>query len=258
MRCFPPGSEWLYAKLYTGTATADQVLRQVVRPVTETALRCGAADGWFFIRYGDPDWHLRLRLHGQPKRLQEEVWPALRAAVVPLLDNGRVWRMQLDTYEREVERYGGAEGIELAERLFQADSEAMLQMVAGHGNRSMSTLRLRTCGRRGPAWHIGGRDRVVGKSAGCDIGGNVRARWFRARFVIGGTEGIVRFCRRHRSPSFAQPRVEGASCRRATSPVVPRSDERKTHYSKAGRECPLFRQLHRRALLRPTRFRAAA
>jgi hypothetical protein len=66
VRRFPPGSEWLYAKLYTGAATADQVLRQVVRPVTEAALRCGAADGWFFIRYGDPDWHLRLRLHGRP------------------------------------------------------------------------------------------------------------------------------------------------------------------------------------------------
>ena len=27
----------------------------------------GAADRWFFIRYGDPDWHLRLRLHGEPR-----------------------------------------------------------------------------------------------------------------------------------------------------------------------------------------------
>jgi thiopeptide-type bacteriocin biosynthesis protein len=129
VRRFPPGSEWLYAKLYTGAATADQVLRQVVRPVTKTALHSGAADGWFFIRYGDPDWHLRLRLHGQPERLQDEVWPVLRAAVAPLLDNGRLWRVQLDTYEREVERYGGEEGIVLAERLFQADSEAVLQMV---------------------------------------------------------------------------------------------------------------------------------
>jgi hypothetical protein len=58
-------------------------------------------------------------------------------------------------------------------------------------------------------WQIGARDRAVGKSAGCGIGGNVRARWSRARFVIGGAEGIVRFCRRHRSPSFEQPSVEG-------------------------------------------------
>ena len=72
-RRFPPGSEWLYAKLYTGAATADRVLRDVVGPVTRSALRAGAVDGWFFIRYGDPDWHLRWRLHGDPGRLRGEV-----------------------------------------------------------------------------------------------------------------------------------------------------------------------------------------
>jgi thiopeptide-type bacteriocin biosynthesis protein len=37
--------------------------------------------------------------------------------------------MQLDTYEREVERYGGDRGIELAEQLFAADSEAVLTIL---------------------------------------------------------------------------------------------------------------------------------
>jgi thiopeptide-type bacteriocin biosynthesis protein len=128
-RSFPPGSEWLYAKLYTGPATADGVLRDVVKPVVDTVLRTGAADRWFFIRYGDPDWHLRLRFHGQPARLQAEVLGALQAAAAPLLEDGRLWRVQLDTYEREVERYGGADGIVLAEQLFQADSEAVLALA---------------------------------------------------------------------------------------------------------------------------------
>ena len=128
-RSFPPGSEWLYAKLYTGTATADGVLRDVVAPVVREVLDSGAADSWFFIRYGDPDWHLRLRFHGDPKGLHAEVLPALQAAMNPLLEDGRLWRVQLDTYEREVERYGGADGIALAERLFHADSEAALEMI---------------------------------------------------------------------------------------------------------------------------------
>jgi thiopeptide-type bacteriocin biosynthesis protein len=128
-RSFPPGSEWFYAKLYTGPATADEVLRDVVRPVVDAALNSGAADGWFFIRYGDPEWHVRLRFHGNPTRLREEVWPLLQAAVAPLVADSRVWRVQLDTYEREVERYGGPHGIELGERLFEADSEAILAIV---------------------------------------------------------------------------------------------------------------------------------
>jgi thiopeptide-type bacteriocin biosynthesis protein len=129
-RRFPPGSEWLYAKLYAGPMMVDQILHDVVKPVVEATRQAGAADRWFFIRYGDPDWHLRLRFHGRPARLQEEVLPALQAAVAPLLEDGRLWRFQLDTYEREVERYGGPEGILLAERLFHADSEAVLALAA--------------------------------------------------------------------------------------------------------------------------------
>lgn len=128
-RSFPPGSEWLYVKLYTGSATADQVLRAAVGPVVRKALRARTADRWFFIRYADPDWHLRLRLHGEPAALERRVWPSLRQALAPLLDDGRVWRVTLDTYEREVERYGGPEGIELAEHIFHADSEATLEIV---------------------------------------------------------------------------------------------------------------------------------
>jgi thiopeptide-type bacteriocin biosynthesis protein len=128
-RSFAPGSEWLYAKLYTGTATADVLLREVVRPLVAEALASGAADRWFFIRYGDPEWHLRVRLHGDPARLLSEAVPRLHELASPLLADGSLWRVQLDTYERETERYGGPEGIETAERLFHADSEAVLAIL---------------------------------------------------------------------------------------------------------------------------------
>jgi thiopeptide-type bacteriocin biosynthesis protein len=128
-RRFPLGSEWLYIKLYTGTATADYILRDLVTEITEEALRSGAVDLWFFLRYGDPEWHLRLRFHGAPERLHRETLPALYAALNPLLDDGRLWRLQVDTYEREVERYGGKEGVELAERLFHVDSEVVLEIL---------------------------------------------------------------------------------------------------------------------------------
>jgi thiopeptide-type bacteriocin biosynthesis protein len=128
-RTFPPGSEWLFAKLYTGTATADRVLRDVLAPLVREALAAGWSDGWYFIRYGDPEWHLRVRFHGDPEALTARLLPALHAGVTPLLDDGRLWKLQLDTYEREVERYGGPLGIGLVERLFQADSEAVLEIL---------------------------------------------------------------------------------------------------------------------------------
>lgn len=140
-RTFAPGSEWLYAKLYTGNATADQVLTQAIAPIVD-AWRAepdgpdghdgdGRHDGpaWFFIRYSDPHWHVRLRVRGEPAWLYGEVLPRLAEATRAMLDDGRLWKLQLDTYEREVERYGGPTGIELAERLFCADSACALDIL---------------------------------------------------------------------------------------------------------------------------------
>jgi len=127
-RRFPPGSEWLYAKLYTGTGTADRVLTDVVEPVVEAALRMDA-ERWFFVRYSDPHFHVRLRVRGDPARLAGDVLPLLHEAAEPLLDDGVLWRLQLDTYERELQRYGGDEGIELSEDLFRHDSDAVLGIV---------------------------------------------------------------------------------------------------------------------------------
>ncbi len=128
-RRFPPGSDWLYAKCYMGASVADEALREMIRPVVRAAIETDAADRWFFIRYTDPDFHLRVRLHGDRTRLQAEVVPALERAAAPLIDDGRCWRLAFDTYEREVERYGGDEGIVLAEQIFHADSEAVLEML---------------------------------------------------------------------------------------------------------------------------------
>lgn len=128
-RTFPPGSEWLYAKVYTGTATADRVLLEEVAPLVADALASGAATRWFFIRYADPNWHLRIRFQGDPRRLRDAVQPALQAAGARLLDAGLAWKVQFDTYERELERYGGSEAIELVEELFFRDSEAALALI---------------------------------------------------------------------------------------------------------------------------------
>jgi thiopeptide-type bacteriocin biosynthesis protein len=128
-RRFTPGSEWLYVKLYTGLATADRVLRDLVTPLVKDVKSKGVAGCWFFIRYSDPDFHLRLRFHGDPGRLRDRLQPLLKDALAPMVADNRIWRVQFDTYEREVERYGGAEGMVLSEQLFKADSEAVLALI---------------------------------------------------------------------------------------------------------------------------------
>lgn len=127
---FAPGSEWLYAKIYSGAAVADRVLRDVVAPVVERALASGAARGWFFVRYADPDPHVRVRWRGVPARLLAETLPDLHARLEPLRRTGLVDRAQLDTYLREMRRYGGPGAIERCEALFRHDSDAALELIA--------------------------------------------------------------------------------------------------------------------------------
>jgi thiopeptide-type bacteriocin biosynthesis protein len=128
-RVFVPGSEWLYAKLYSGTATADQVLRDMIAPLVAAQRAAGTFDRWFFIRYDDPDHHLRVRFRGVPARLSAEVLPALRTAAEPFLDSGRLVKIVVDTYEPEWDRYGGPTGLEIAERMFAVDSDACLAIL---------------------------------------------------------------------------------------------------------------------------------
>jgi thiopeptide-type bacteriocin biosynthesis protein len=146
-RRFLPGSEWLQVDLHTGLGSADRVITELVRPWVADALAGGAADRWFFLRYAEHGARLRVRVHGDPARLLGVVFPALQAGAAALVQHGVIWNVALDTYQRETERFGGPRGIEIAEHLFHADSDAVaailehLQGEAGEIARWQLTLR---------------------------------------------------------------------------------------------------------------------
>lgn len=136
-----PGGDWLFAKLYCGPRTADRLLTEVVSPLVAELESSALIDRWFFIRYGDPDWHVRLRLHGKPDQLLAEVMPRLHRAVGPHIASSAVTRFQLDIYEPEVERYGGADAIESVEQVFHVDSAAAVRMLPLFRERADRDLR---------------------------------------------------------------------------------------------------------------------
>jgi class I lanthipeptide synthase len=124
-----PGSDWLFAKLYGPRALEDDLLTGPVPDLCQQAVASGTAEDWFFIRYADPDPHLRLRFRGRPDRLIDELAPQLCSWANGLISHGLCSRLCLDTYEREVERYGGAEGMGLAESIFGADSRFVVEAL---------------------------------------------------------------------------------------------------------------------------------
>ncbi len=142
-RTFLPGSEWIFAKIYGGPAAMDQMLRERMLPLLQDLRAVGAIDGWFFIRYADPEGHVRVRFHGDPARLNQEVLPRLEQLSQELQSVGLVRNMVLDTYQRELERYGGDEGMHLSERLFEVDSDAVLGLVSLYAGDAGADVRWR-------------------------------------------------------------------------------------------------------------------
>ncbi|EDO26417.1 predicted protein [Nematostella vectensis] len=120
-RQFLPGSEWLYFKIYCGVKTSDYILTEVILPVIENFIEKGTIKKWFYLRYVDTDYHLRFRLHLTNPNEFDGVMNEINTALSSLHDNGLIAKVQLDTYNREIERYG-ADKIEATEELFFIDS----------------------------------------------------------------------------------------------------------------------------------------
>lgn len=129
-----PGSDWLYLRIHGGPNVLDRLLGDTFMPLAERQRGAGSCANWFFIRYGDPDWHLRLRFHGRPSRLTGEVLPEWQALLARLRAEGQVARVEIGTYEREVERYGGPRAMLLCEHWFDQESRriaGLLQALRG-------------------------------------------------------------------------------------------------------------------------------
>ncbi len=120
-RMRPPGSDWLFAKLYHLPTFENDLLTGPVKDFCE--------GNWFFMRYVDPDPHLRIRWTGDPRWLTGELVPRVLRWSAELVERGYCTRVALDTYDRELERYGGPTALEAAESLFAADSSAVLDLL---------------------------------------------------------------------------------------------------------------------------------
>ena len=155
---------------------SDDVVINLVRPLEQELRRHGWIERFFFIRYIEGGYHLRLRFFGQDDILQGlvrsaldnqiEVFFAERGfALAGPLDPGPsgrddpLWRprddpdfprpkpsYEYDRYEPERERYGGPDGLWLSEQHFEQSSYTALHILdlekAGGGPRQNAALLL--------------------------------------------------------------------------------------------------------------------
>jgi thiopeptide-type bacteriocin biosynthesis protein len=135
-------NEWIYYKIYTGVKTADFILMNHLKLLLERLVDNRDIDQWFFIRYSDPDFHLRLRLHLTHKSKLAHVINAVNIELKELKELELVWKLQIDTYNRELERYGFSI-IEQSESLFYFDSKMIidsLEIIENNDNPNLKWL----------------------------------------------------------------------------------------------------------------------
>ncbi|MBB5620537.1 thiopeptide-type bacteriocin biosynthesis protein [Pedobacter cryoconitis] len=137
-RTFFPGEQWLYLKLYAHDSLVDAILMNSILPVIQKYKNKNSGFKWFFIRYNDPEPHLRLRFfineNSVPDLLSE-----LNSQLKPFYRSGKIAEVLVDTYQRELERYS-VELIEEIESFFYRDSEYILSAFQSGGVRTRFKL----------------------------------------------------------------------------------------------------------------------
>ncbi len=127
-RTFVPGDEWLFFKVYCGVKTCDELLVKKILPLAHSLMREKIIVRWFFIRYSDPDYHLRVRFLLGSNEDTGYVITKTRRCLSSYLKTNEVSKVMVDTYQREIERYG-AKYIELSEQVFHAGSECVATIL---------------------------------------------------------------------------------------------------------------------------------
>lgn len=139
---------------------ADRFLTEIIAPEVAALHDAGRISNWFFIRYWENGPHLRLRLEGIDDadfaalggRLREAARAAVAGAAevagqyhasmrfdgwhadpsaLPWFEQGAVHEI---LYEPEYRRYGGTQGLAVAEAMFNLSSKFALKVVAATGD----------------------------------------------------------------------------------------------------------------------------
>lgn len=125
-----PGGEWVSLKLYAGFGQLDDLVVGELRELVRTMLP-SLADGWFYLRYADPEPHLRIRLHANDADTAGELLTRSLRWAHGVIDRGSARDVAVVSYRPEVQRYGGPELSPAIHRLFHANSEVCARLLAG-------------------------------------------------------------------------------------------------------------------------------
>lgn len=118
---FPGDNNWWYYKLYVETDDIPKIISMVF-DFCQTLKSDELIDKYFFIRYSDPNPHLRLRIHIFDNKKTAFFLNKMSSWLSSNKQDLLISASVIDVYRREYERYGGKVSYELVENFFSFDS----------------------------------------------------------------------------------------------------------------------------------------
>lgn len=128
-RKYITGEKWLFLKIYSGTKGADRILNDIIKNLVEKLLTEKLIKKWFFIRYADPDFHIRVRFYVENIKDNATIIELIKDKLAPFISNRIIHKVSYDTYNQELERYG-FDSIDNTEDLFFIDSQITLTVLS--------------------------------------------------------------------------------------------------------------------------------
>lgn len=126
----PGAGDWLYLQLYGHPDRHNAILTAHLPDLLATWTN---PPDWWFLRYQDPDPHLRLRIRLPSSDAFGDIAHRVGTWTAGLRRRGLIGRARLDTYFPEVGRFGEDDAMTAAESVFAADSSAAITQLAALG-----------------------------------------------------------------------------------------------------------------------------
>lgn len=125
-----PGSDVLFFKVYGTHEALHEALCERIAPFLNEQLAKRSLRNWFYLPFSDPHPHLRIRLFGDPSYLTS-LLGEFHEGLEDFFERRELWKLSIDTYDRETNRYGGAETLAICEEIFGLSSR---ESLAGYSN----------------------------------------------------------------------------------------------------------------------------
>ncbi|MGK5509331.1 lantibiotic dehydratase [Brevibacillus formosus] len=133
-----PGSDWLFYKLYCDETRVDEFIAFPLKSLCEAMRTQGACQKVFFMRYADPKPHIRLRFQAASTEGLQSIFSEMYRWMSDMQKQGYLSKATIDTYDPEIERYGGPELISLAEEIFAVDSMVVAHWLHLHRTKQLN------------------------------------------------------------------------------------------------------------------------